>query len=158
MNVGLVAVGLEWFGLEDFLVLGAEQWAGTLLIDEERKLYKHAGTGRGSMLTLLKPSVLGSIFSGAKYKSGKSVSGNLAGDGWPLGGTFVLNSEGDAVFAHLQQAFGDHAPLDAVREAAKGLARGGGSGNAAPAGNVEGGEGDAASSSSSSASAQSSAL
>jgi hypothetical protein len=81
-NVNLAGVGLEWFGVDEFLALGPEQWEGDLLIDEEQKLYRHCGTGSGSVLSLLRPSVLSSIFTTRKYRSGRGVSGNLAGNGW----------------------------------------------------------------------------
>lgn len=120
----MVAVGLEWFGLEEFLELGQEQWSGELFIDDDRHLYKHAGTGTGGVMDLFGRNVLGSIFSKKSYKGGKEIGGNLAGDGWPLGGTFVLDSEGNAVYSHLQKTFGDHAPIEEILSAVEGLETG----------------------------------
>lgn len=49
----------------------------------------------------------------------QGVSGNLKGDGFQLGGQFVVNTTGEVVFEHRQKSYGDNAELDELLEAAK---------------------------------------
>jgi len=109
-----VGVAPEFLGLEEFAKEGF--FKGDLYIDETRNLYKAMKTSRASVFSLLRPAVWSSI-SGAKEKG---FSGNMAGDGLQLGGTFVFDCRsGNILFAHYQDHFGDHANLDEVLQVVK---------------------------------------
>eukprot|EP00741_Cyanophora_paradoxa_P022782 tig00021517_g22003.t1 len=110
-GVRMIAVAHEKLGYEDFAK--GNYWAGELYFDEEKDLYKALGTQRSGWLGMLRPDVWQSIFRA----KGKEFDGNVDGDGWQLGGTFVLGPEG-VIFAHRQAHFGDHPDPQAVLAAA----------------------------------------
>jgi len=58
------------------------------------------------------------MFIAGKQASNKGISGNFAGDGMQLGGTFVLEKDGTVLFAHRQAHFSDHPKPDDVLAAA----------------------------------------
>jgi len=114
VDVGLVGVGPEFLGVEEFAKEG--YFKGDLYVDESRQLYQAMKTTRASAFSLLRPAVWSSI---SKSKE-KGFSGNLVGDGLQLGGTFVFDCEsGRLLFAHYQDHFGDHANLDEVLQVVK---------------------------------------
>ena len=100
-NVGFVGVGLERLGVEEFQ--SGHYFSGELFIDQGKKAYQ-----------LLNLPYLGWIkgITGIFSRSAKSwndetkkmgVEGNLKGDGFQLGGTYVLGpKDGNVWLAHPQ--------------------------------------------------------
>jgi hypothetical protein len=118
-NVGVEAVGVEWLGIEEFQALNVfpnEQ----LYVDDGKKAYKKLGLEH---LGILKGITNVFTDSASKYssfvKDKLGVSGNLKGDGFQLGATYVLSKNGDIWFEHRQKDYGDHPPLQDIVNALK---------------------------------------
>lgn len=47
----------------------------------------------------------------------QGVSGNLKGDGFQLGGQFIVSTTGDVIFEHRQKKYGDDAEISELKEA-----------------------------------------
>jgi len=112
-NVRLVGVGLEYFGVEDFVegkFWGAENDC-ELFVDKGKKLYKQL------QLTVAPiTSVISAKVRVARKKYGKTP-GNLKGDGLQLGATYVVDKGGVVLMEYRQKHFGDHPPNNMVLEA-----------------------------------------
>jgi len=114
VGVGLVGVGPEFLGVEEFAKEG--YFKGDLYVDDARNLHKAMQTSRASVFSLLRPAFWSSVSRGKE----KGFTGNLAGDGLQLGGTFVYDCEsGNLLFSYYQDHFGDHANLDEVLHVVK---------------------------------------
>jgi hypothetical protein len=46
----------------------------------------------------------------------QDTPGNLTGDGFQLGGTFIIDKGGRVLLAHRQQYYGHEVPLNTVRK------------------------------------------
>lgn len=95
-NVGFVAVGLERLGLEEFQA--GKFFTGDLYIDEGKKAYQrlqlpYLGWIKG-ITTLFTRST--KAWNDETKKMG--IEGNLKGDGFQLGGTYVLGSKDGKVW------------------------------------------------------------
>eukprot|EP01006_Ploeotia_vitrea_P039420 TRINITY_DN66349_c5_g14_i1.p3 TRINITY_DN66349_c5_g14~~TRINITY_DN66349_c5_g14_i1.p3 ORF type:complete len:142 (-),score=74.75 TRINITY_DN66349_c5_g14_i1:142-567(-) len=101
-DVGFVVVAPEKFGWEEFSE-GKFDGSVDVYADEARNVYKHFKTNKGGYLMLAMPSVIKAKWNADK----KGFTGNLKGDGWQLGGTWVLDKEGQEQFAFTQDYFGD---------------------------------------------------
>lgn len=109
----LVALGHERLGLEEFVEAG--YFDGPIYIDAEKRVYKALGASRASVFSIAKPS----MWKAAARAKKKGFTGNMAGDGFQMGGLMVLEPNGAMVYRFAQPAFGVHAPLDEVLEAAR---------------------------------------
>ena len=85
-------------------------FAGEMYVDPGLKSYKAFSLVRGLWRTL-GPSSIGRGMTAMKkgFRQGKN-----AGDLWQQGGMFVIGPGKQMVFAHRNQAAGDHADLNAV--------------------------------------------
>ena len=99
-GIGLVAIGFEKVGLEDFVAAGV--WdEGSLFVDsdgEKRKggIYDMLGTQRGSLFQLLRPGVFA---ANSRVSQDGTLGGDIStGDGLQLGGVFVFDGTGKVVF------------------------------------------------------------
>jgi len=115
-NVRLVGVGLEEFGVEEFVE--GKFWDGELYIDLKKQTYADIGYKRYSMWT-----VLASVFSKkarealAKSKA-QGITGNMKGDGLGTGGTLIVAEGGKSVLLDFKQSSpGDHVQLVDVLKA-----------------------------------------
>jgi prostamide/prostaglandin F2alpha synthase len=101
-NVGFVGVGLERLGLEDFQA--GNYFSGDLYIDEGKKAYQllqlpYLGWVKGIMGIFSRSSL---AWNSETKKMG--VQGNLKGDGFQLGATYVIGPREGAVWlAHPQK-------------------------------------------------------
>ena len=77
---------------------------GRLLVDADKKVYKEVLGRKGLM------SGFG-LFSMSKRRrqqmKERKVPGNFSGDGFQLGGVFVIDTDGSVLLSHLQEFFGD---------------------------------------------------
>ncbi|XP_021955816.1 prostamide/prostaglandin F synthase [Folsomia candida] len=100
-NVKNIGVGLEEFGLEEFVE--GKFFNGDLYVDIEKKTYQDLGYKRygtfGVMMSLFSKTARDAL---AKNKVDKLES-NLKGDGLQTGGTLVITKGGDQVLLDYRQ-------------------------------------------------------
>lgn len=114
-NVKLVGVGLEEFGVEEFVANG--YFKGDLYLDQNLATYKGLGFGRSSKLGV-GTQLFGSTFRNANAAANaKGIDGNLQGDGLQYGGTYVIKDGGQVLFEHKQEKFGDHPDVSKIVDA-----------------------------------------
>ncbi len=91
-GVQMIAVGLEMLGLEEFQK--GKFWTGDLVVEKpEQELHKLLNTKKmGMMEALLPHRFYGMIKEGKAMQ--KDVGGDLEGDGFTLGGAWLLNKDG----------------------------------------------------------------
>ncbi|CAF2719114.1 unnamed protein product [Rotaria sp. Silwood2] len=115
-NIGLIGIGLERFGVEEFQ--GGNFFSGDLYIDEGKKAYQilglpYLGWIKG-ITTLFSRST--KLWNDETKKMG--IQGNLKGDGFQLGATYVVSSkDGKVWLAHPQKDYGDHPSIDSIVKA-----------------------------------------
>jgi len=100
-NVKNIAIGLEEFGLEEFVE--GKYFNGDLYVDIGKQSYKDIGYYKystpGVLLSLLTKKARDAI---AKSKADK-LPGNLKGDGLQTGGTLVITKGGVKVLLDFRQ-------------------------------------------------------
>lgn len=117
-NVGLVAVGLERLGVEEFLE--KKFFAGTVYIDEMKQNYKDLGFKRYGIFSIV--AALFSRISRAAISEARSqgISGNLSGDGFQNGGLLIVSKGGDQVLLNFkEESPGQHVENDVILDALK---------------------------------------
>ncbi len=82
-----------------------------LLIDEERRAYKIAGLGVGSLFHVLRGD---NSRSRKRAKAAGHRQHKLGLNPFQLGGSFVFGPGNADLFAHISQTFGDNATPDAL--------------------------------------------
>eukprot|EP01135_Chromosphaera_perkinsii_P006368 Nk52_evm97s485 gene=Nk52_evmTU97s485 len=112
VGVRVVGVGLEKLGLEEFVE--GKYWNSDLMIDESKALYNDLGCKRNTIW-----NGFGMFNSGfwKGVKESKNVDGNLQGDGWQMGGAFVIDKEGKFLYSFRQSNYGEHADPIAMLKA-----------------------------------------
>lgn len=104
-NVKLIGVGLEWFGIEEYVE--GKYWTGDLYVDDGKKVYKALNLRSLGLLNgfgMLDRRVYEA--DSAAKKAG--VTGNLKGDGFQLGATFVIKKGGELTLEFRQQSYVHH--------------------------------------------------
>lgn len=102
-NIRLVGVGLGYNSADGFCE--SKVWEGIeLYVDENKELYKALGLGQGGVRMLMEADVV----AANKLAKDRNVGGNMKGDGWQLGGTYVVDKGGDVLLEFQQAKFGDH--------------------------------------------------
>jgi alkyl-hydroperoxide reductase/thiol specific antioxidant family protein len=86
-------------------------WSGVLLVDADGAAYRAAGTGRTSVLSLLRPRLWSAALAARRrgLRQGKAET-----DPWQLGATLVVAPGDRVLFEHRNRSVEDDAPLDAV--------------------------------------------
>lgn len=107
------AIGLEEFGLEDFLK--GEYFNGDLFLDTDKKIYKDVGYKRytfmGSFLTIFQKK---SRDAAAKNKQGENLPYDLKGDVYQNGGTLVVGKGGKLLLDWRQDNPADEVDIQEV--------------------------------------------
>ncbi len=111
------AIGLAKLDYEDFL---KENYFrdGKIYIDENKVTYKALklpSKGFFSGYGMLSPSV----YKMANQASKQGISGNLKGDGLQLGGTYIVDINGNVIYSHLQNGYADHPKEEDLIECVK---------------------------------------
>jgi prostamide/prostaglandin F2alpha synthase len=104
-TVSLAAIGLAYLDYDDFAK--AKYLDGDIYIDEKKETYKamsYASLGLLSGYGLLAPS----LYKKSNEASSKGITGNLKGDGFQLGGTLLIDQEGNVVWSHEQKSYADY--------------------------------------------------
>lgn len=113
-NVGLVGVGLEELGVEEFVKGG--YFKGDLYIDSGKDCYKKLGLRRLNVFSLIPSLFSKKTRETASQTKKDNIEGNFAGDGWQNGGSFVIDSAGKALLTFKQETPGEHVdPNDVLK-------------------------------------------
>ena len=119
IGVSVVALSFERFGEgsdSDHSFAKGGYWLGTIYsIDKEvyTELFDRKGLMNGFFgLMDINKAVRDKV-------KAQGVTGNLKGDGFQLGGQFVVDTKGEVVFEHRQKKYGDDAELEDLLAAAR---------------------------------------
>eukprot|EP00753_Platysulcus_tardus_P000307 PLAT10289.1.p1 GENE.PLAT10289.1~~PLAT10289.1.p1 ORF type:complete len:130 (+),score=55.22 PLAT10289.1:383-772(+) len=121
MDVDVAAIAFDSDGAEEFLDAGF--FPGPVLLDESKKydVYAAFGTARSGICSLLCSSGFWS-----RSKQAKDTEGNFKGDGFQMGGVFVVGRDGCLLYSYPQKFIGDDPPtaevIEAMRSAADAVA------------------------------------
>lgn len=112
--MGLVGVGLEELGVEEFVKEGF--FKGELYIDSGKNCYKTLGFRRLNMFNMI-PSLFNKKTRETMSKTKEDqIEGNFAGDGWQNGGSLVIDTDGKALLTFKQETPGEHVdPNDVLK-------------------------------------------
>jgi len=115
-DVRLIGVGLEEFGVEEFVA--GKFFDGELFLDTQKKSYEAMGFKRFGYLASI-PELLKKITRDVSARAeARGISGNLSGDGMQTGGTIVVSKGGtEVLYLFKQTTFADHAPNEDILKA-----------------------------------------
>ena len=108
-GVQMIGLGLEMAGLESFQE--GKFWPGDLLVENpDQEVHKLLNLKRASVLKMFD---VGMLRKGAKLQ--KEYGGNATeGDGFVLGGLFIMDKTGKCAFDYRQRNFKEDASIDEV--------------------------------------------
>ncbi|KAI9292788.1 hypothetical protein K502DRAFT_355798 [Neoconidiobolus thromboides FSU 785] len=119
LNIKLVAVGFEDVGLGDFLSGGYWDWQ--ILIDDERSVHKALDLPKLPVSAGLKDLMSSATRAAIAAAQKAGISGDLKGDGFQLGGTFVVEKEtGKLLYEFRQLGAGAYTSSKEIYEACGG--------------------------------------
>jgi len=112
----LVGVGLEKFGVEEFIA--GNFFNGDLFVDVGKKSYLDLGFKSTGWLGLI-PAILGRIARAAQNRiKGLGIEGNMQGDGFQKGGVLVVDKGGaDQLYFWEQNDLAEHASNSEILKA-----------------------------------------
>ena len=108
--IGLAKLDYEEFVQEDYFK------EGKIFIDESKETYNALNfqrKGATSFFGLLNPK----MYLKGIEASAKGISGNLRGDGLQLGGTIIVDKQGNIVYKHVQSSYSDQPSMDDILKA-----------------------------------------
>ncbi|CAF0988561.1 unnamed protein product [Adineta ricciae] len=112
-NIGFVGIGLEQFGLEEFQQ--GNYFSGDLYVDEGKKTYRILGLPYLGWIKGISDIFASSTRTWDNETKKMGVTGNLKGDGFQLGATYVVGpKDGKVWLAHPQKDYGDHPSIDEI--------------------------------------------
>ncbi|CAF1554677.1 unnamed protein product [Adineta steineri] len=115
-NIAFIGIGLERFGLEEFQK--ENYFSGDLYIDEGKKAYQTLGLPYLGWFKGITDLFLRSTKAWNDETKKMGVQGNLKGDGFQLGATYVVGpNDGKVWLAHPQKDYGDHPSVDEIIKA-----------------------------------------
>ncbi|UJR08107.1 hypothetical protein I4U23_012384 [Adineta vaga] len=115
-NIGFVGIGLERFGLEEFQK--EKYFSGDLYVDQGKKAYQILGLPYLGWLKGITDIFSRSASAWNEETKKMGVGGNLRGDGFQLGATYVVGpKDGKVWLAHPQKDYGDHPSIDEIIKA-----------------------------------------
>jgi len=97
-------------------------WSGELYHDEDKGFFKALGGGQvrqKGVFSLLGGTVRSNNSRASQYLKDVGGESNLTGEGFIMGGLYVLDASGNVTYSFVEENFGDHAPLDTVMAAVK---------------------------------------
>ncbi|KAJ9054196.1 hypothetical protein DSO57_1017159 [Entomophthora muscae] len=103
LGIRLVAIGFERVGLEDFIAGGFWEWE--LFIDTERSIYTALNLHKVSVSTGLRNMVSASTLAATAAAHRAGIFGDLRGDDFQLGGTFVVERATGKLLYEYRQKF-----------------------------------------------------
>jgi prostamide/prostaglandin F2alpha synthase len=115
-NVRLIGIGLEEFGVEDFVE--GKFWDGELYVDLKKQTYADVGYKRYSVLTVLAAVFSKKAREALSKAKAQGITGNMKGDGLGTGGTLIVAEGGKSILLDFKQSSpGDHVQLADVLKA-----------------------------------------
>lgn len=115
LKIKFLAVGFEKVGLYDFL--SGCYWDWEVLVDAERAVYLALDLKRMSVSAGLKDLVSSSTLAAIRASNRAGIYGDFQGDGFQLGGTFVVEREtGKILYEYRQVGPGSYVSLKEVYE------------------------------------------
>ena len=112
--IGAAAIGLANLDYEDF-VKGNYFNIGKIYIDKKKATYESLDLEKMTFLSgfgMLDPRVYMYGYKASK----KGISGNMKGDGFQLGGTFIVDKKGNIIFSYVQQSYTDHPTFENLKK------------------------------------------
>lgn len=116
-HINYAAIGLSELDYEDF-VQGKYFEAGKIYLDLTKETYKALGFGSKGIFSLFGMANPMVYFKAYEAKN-KGISGNMKGDGTLLGGTVILDRDGNIIFSHKQKDYVDQPNSEDMIEAVK---------------------------------------
>ncbi|KAI9296706.1 PRX_like2 domain-containing protein [Neoconidiobolus thromboides FSU 785] len=102
IGVRLVAITFEEKECQNFLFGGF--WQGDLLVDKDRVSYRALGLNKQSALVGLSDLFTSSGRTAMKAAKEANIQGDFKGDGFQLGGTFIVKKGGGVVYEFRQNS------------------------------------------------------
>lgn len=102
-----------------------QYWAGEVYHDPDMGFFKALGGGEvrsKGMFSLLSGAVRANNSRASEYLKTNGGDSNLTGEGFIMGGLYVVDRSGSVKYTFVEETFGDHAPLDDVIAAAQAAA------------------------------------
>ncbi|KAJ9052760.1 hypothetical protein DSO57_1031038 [Entomophthora muscae] len=113
MKIKLIAIGFENVGLEDFLSGGYWDWE--ILIDNERSVHTALDLKKVPVSTGLKDLMSSATRAAIAAANKAGIQGDLKGDGFQLGGTFVIEKgTGELLYEFRQVGAGSYTSLKEI--------------------------------------------
>ncbi|KAJ9080390.1 hypothetical protein DSO57_1025599 [Entomophthora muscae] len=113
LDIKLVAIGFERVGLEDFLAGGF--WSWEVLIDCERSVHMALGVKKMSVSEGIQDLMSSSTRAAVSASVMGETYGDLRGDSFQLGGTYVIEKKSGSILYEFRQAgVGHHASLKEI--------------------------------------------
>mmetsp|Transcript_13643 Transcript_13643/g.39826 ORF Transcript_13643/g.39826 Transcript_13643/m.39826 type:complete len:139 (+) Transcript_13643:214-630(+) len=103
-------------------------WGGEVFVDETKAFYCALGGGKehkpfsglsAFLAMILNPFSKSPTKASLQRAKTKGIQGNLTGEGFIAGGTYVMRPDGSSTYAFLEENMGDHPPMDDVLHATK---------------------------------------
>ncbi|KXN67173.1 hypothetical protein CONCODRAFT_80257 [Conidiobolus coronatus NRRL 28638] len=119
LGIKLVGVGFDEDGLDEWLE--NKYWNFDLFMDPKHALYNGVKTNRLSVFQGIVSVLSPSNKPSARVAAKNGLGGNLLiGDGFQLGGTFLIGPGGEVLYEFLQTGYSDYPSLRAIVQAAGG--------------------------------------
>ncbi|KAI9292942.1 hypothetical protein K502DRAFT_335808 [Neoconidiobolus thromboides FSU 785] len=127
LNVKLIGIGFEEVGLQEFI--DGKYWDWDLYLDTDRAVHKALGLTKMSIVQGLSDLLTFATRTAVKAANSIGISGDIYGDGFQLGGTFIVGpgntgllyeyrQTSSAVFPSIKEMFkicgGDPSIIDEV--------------------------------------------
>lgn len=97
----MIAITFEKAELKEFLEGGF--WAFDILIDTDKSIYEAARLNKTSRLDIVKKLLSKATLSAFKVCKKLKIKGNMKGDKFQLGGTFVISNYGHDLLYEFRQ-------------------------------------------------------
>lgn len=115
MGIKLLAVGFEEIGFGDFISGGYWNW--DILIDKERNTYSALALKRTPVAAGIFDLMSGATIAALSAAQKAGIRGDLRGDGFQLGGTFVVEKgTSKLLYEYRQEGAGSYASLKELFE------------------------------------------
>ncbi|KAJ9052414.1 hypothetical protein DSO57_1034439 [Entomophthora muscae] len=119
LDVKLIAIGFEKLELKDYLAGRYGDWE--VLVDTKKEVYSALNLKKVSVSTVIKDLISSSRRAAISAAAQAGIHGNLKGDGFQLGGTFVIEKgTGELVYEFRQSSVSDFSSLKEIYQSCNG--------------------------------------